>query len=177
VDRKTYKDLLLLLVLLVLLVNYNNLYKSDVERQLSELKRLQTLIASQKSFALYYQKSFPKERIRVEKYINYFYDENDSVSQAMGRLHALVTSGAKKGCAVIDIKWLDPQKEATFVRLPMDIDMECNSTGVVNFLDTLKKNDKFILINRLFLRSKPDRGLVRVKMGLMGYKIEKGNLH
>lgn len=164
------KKLLVLLVALTVLINYQNYFKESQNSK--TLTMLQSRIASQKALSKDMSLAQIESQIKtLQAHKKRFIPKGMNFSKAMGKLQSMVEESAKEECEIKSTKWASYFKSPTwFELLKMDVVLECDPKKFARFTQKLQKRRYFIDMKSLIM--KKYRGKMTIMMRVQSYKVK-----
>jgi len=164
------KKILLLLISLVILVNYDNYMLPDRSELARKITLLQNKIAREKR--LNAMKILPED-LNIEAKSLFFDAKTTSYSKAMGELQHIVSDAASNLCNVRNIKWAQmAANEEAYEKLSLDVSLECTPGNFLRFINRLRSKNKLVTIHNLLLGPVPKKSTLIVSFQLHGYRIK-----
>lgn len=160
------KKILPLLAVLLVLVNYENYFKSDQKKLSQKITMLQQRIAHEEYLKeVYSNKTIYKELQKSSPYHELIFDGNKlSYSQAMGALQNLITQASKDTCKISSLKWSQSEKsELWYDTLRMHFRAECSPKDFITYTNRLRDSHKLIKIENFLAVKKTSANLSRLE--------------
>ena len=168
------KKLLPLLAALLILVNYENYFKSDQKKLTQKAEMLTQRISHERYIKeVYSNKTLLQELQKASPYRELMFDGTTlSYSQAMGSFQNLITQAAKDNCKVTSLKWSQSEKgELWYDTLRMRFVAECSPKDFITYTNHLRNSHKLIKMESFSARKKTSANLsrlerARIRLGL-----------
>lgn len=163
------KRVLLFLVALVVLVNYNNYFLPDRDRLFRKIEMLQNRIAREKRLSAV--KVDPK--MLKDPFKSYFFDgKRYNYSQAMGKFQEMIDGSAKGLCTVKNIQWAqEPQSSTWYDRLKLHAQLECHPDHLFSFVDKMHRYRKLVYLESIHLGRKGRTDKLMVTLDLVAFRM------
>jgi len=160
--------ILLLLIMLVVFINYNNYILPNRDKQYSHLIYLNQKIEKEKKLNI--QKIDPK-KLQLPYDSMFFDGKKLNYSQAMGKLQNLINKNAKGLCKIIHLKWAQaPLSKDIYIPLRINASFECHPKMFYKFLNKLRTKPYLIITKNTKIFKLKRKNTLNINVQFIAYR-------
>lgn len=165
------KKILLLLIVLIFYVNYENYMKKDTSKLHREIATLKANIKREQKIQ---DDNLTKKSLQVEYEKIAFNGKKYTYSKAMGRMQNQINKAAKGSCTVKRIKWAQvANTKGWYDKLRMNLSLSCSVKNLFIFTNKLKKLNEIYVIENTRITRDTKRSLLNINMQLAAFRTHK----
>ena len=162
------KNILILLIALIVLINYNNYILPNRDKLHTTLELLKQKISKEEHIIS--EKIDPKNLFNPYKDV-FFSGKQYTYSNAMGELQKMINESADGLCTINQIHWAQiPVSSNWYDRLKMQLRLECHPDNLVKFINNLYKNKKLIYTEHFRLMKQRKKNTLSLLMDVIAYR-------